>query len=138
VNILGRRCVKFVYCWRPLPGCGGSAGDGASAPRLLASVTLAVPSNVQKPVDLRSAGTFALLSKTGITNVYASVINGDVGTSPITGAAIDLTCGEIATGKLYTVDAAGPEDDGCRKDWCIGDWTIAGAGGCDASKNTIT
>ncbi|MES2148341.1 MAG: ice-binding family protein [Pseudomonadota bacterium] len=90
-----------------LPGCGG-AGDGASAPRLLSSVTLAVPSNVQKPVDLRSAGSFALLSKTGITNVYASVINGNVGTSPITGAAIDLTCGEIAAGKLYTVDAAGP------------------------------
>lgn len=60
------------------------------------------------PVKLGSAGTFALLSKTGITNVYASRINGDVGASPITGAAIGLTCGEIATGILYTVNAAGP------------------------------
>ena len=95
-----------------LPGCGGSTGGGTNSssdnPRLLSSVTQAVPSKVQAPIDLRSAGTFALLTKTGITNVYASVINGNVGTSPITGAAIDLTCGEIATGKLYTVDAAGP------------------------------
>lgn len=65
-------------------------------------------SQVQSPVKLGSAGTFALLSKTGITDVYASVINGDVGASPITGAAIGLTCGEIAAGILYTVDAAGP------------------------------
>ena len=60
------------------------------------------------PVQLGSATTFALLSKSGITNVYKSVINGDVGASPITGAAIGLTCREIASGILYTVDAAGP------------------------------
>jgi hypothetical protein len=60
-------------------------------------------------VKLGSAGTFALLTKTGITNVYASVINGDVGASPITGAAIGLTCGEVATGVVYAVDAAGPQ-----------------------------
>jgi len=65
-------------------------------------------SRIQAPVKLGSAGTFALLSKTGITNVYASVINGDIGASPITGAAIGLVCGEIAAGILYTVDAAGP------------------------------
>jgi hypothetical protein len=63
---------------------------------------------VQAPVKLGSAMTFALLSKTGITNVYASVITGDVGASPITGAAIGLSCGEIAAGILYTVDYAGP------------------------------
>lgn len=62
----------------------------------------------QTAVKLGSAGTFALLSKSGITNVYASVVKGDVGTSPITGAAIGLTCGEVAGGILYTVDAAGP------------------------------
>jgi hypothetical protein len=60
------------------------------------------------PVQLGSAGTFALLSKTGITDVYASVINGDVGASPITGAAIGLRCSEVASGIVYTVDAAGP------------------------------
>ena len=59
------------------------------------------------PVDLRSAGAFTILSKTGITDVYASPIVGNVGTSPITGAALLLTCGEV-TGKVYVVDAAGP------------------------------
>lgn len=74
---------------------------------LLAAPAIAQNSK-QAPVMLGSAGTFALLSKTGITNVYASVITGDVGTSPITGAAIGLSCGELAAGILYTVDAAGP------------------------------
>ena len=59
------------------------------------------------PVNLGTAGAFAILSKSGITDVYASAIVGDVGTSPITGAALLLTCGEV-TGKLYVVDAAGP------------------------------
>ena len=59
------------------------------------------------PVDLGDAGGFAILSQTGITNVYRSKIVGDVGTSPITGAALLLKCKEI-TGDVYTVDAAGP------------------------------
>jgi hypothetical protein len=59
------------------------------------------------PVQLGSAGTFAVLSKTGVTDVYASAIVGDVGTSPITGASILLACGEV-TGTIYVVDAAGP------------------------------
>ena len=59
------------------------------------------------PVRLGTAGTFAILSKTGITDVYASAVVGNVGTSPITGAALLLTCGEVS-GRTYTVDAAGP------------------------------
>jgi len=59
------------------------------------------------PVDLKSASSFAVLTKSGVTDVPASVITGDVGASPITGAAILPTCGEV-TGKIYSVDAAGP------------------------------
>ena len=59
------------------------------------------------PVSLGEAGTFAILSQSGITDVYRSAIVGDVGTSPITGAALLLTCGEVS-GTIYTVDAAGP------------------------------
>ncbi|TXE15466.1 DUF3494 domain-containing protein [Psychroserpens burtonensis] len=59
------------------------------------------------PVNLRVAGNFAILSKSGITNVSPSVITGNVGTSPITGAALLLTCPQV-TGNIYTVDAAGP------------------------------
>jgi hypothetical protein len=58
-------------------------------------------------VNLRLAGSFVILSKTGITDVYASAIVGNVGTSPITGAALLLKCDEVA-GTIYTVDAAGP------------------------------
>lgn len=71
-------------------------------------VGAAQASALQAPVKLGSAGTFAVLSKSGITNVYASAITGDVGASPITGAAIGLTCGEMKAGILYTVNAAGP------------------------------
>ncbi len=59
------------------------------------------------PVDLGTAETFAILSQSGITDVYRSTVVGDVGTSPITGAALLLTCGEVS-GNVYTVDAAGP------------------------------
>src|SRR5580693_3008698 len=59
------------------------------------------------PVDLKSASSFAVLTKSGVTDVPLSVITGDVGASPITGAAMNLTCSEV-TGKSYSVDAAGP------------------------------
>lgn len=58
-------------------------------------------------INLGVAGDFEILSKTGITDVYKSTVTGDVGTSPITGAALLLTCAEV-TGTIYTVDAAGP------------------------------
>jgi hypothetical protein len=78
---------------------GGSAGGNVSASADTGSGPV--------PVDLGTAGTFAILTKTGVTNVPASAITGDVGTSPITGAALLLPCGEVS-GKVYTVDAAGP------------------------------
>ena len=86
-------------------GCGGG-GDGGPTAAGPSERSLSV-SNRQAPVDLRSAGTFAILSKTGVTDVYASAITGDVGTSPITGAALLLTCGEVS-GRIFVVDAAGP------------------------------
>jgi hypothetical protein len=58
-------------------------------------------------VNLRTAANFAILSKSGITNVYPSVITGNVGSGPITGAAILLSCPEV-TGTIFSVDAAGP------------------------------
>ena len=73
----------------------------------IAAGTSAVSFAGQAPVDLGSAGTFAILSKTGVTNVYASAVTGNVGSSPITGAAILVTCTEV-TGTIFSVDAAGP------------------------------
>lgn len=61
------------------------------------------------PVILGTAGHFAILSKAGITDVPPSAINGNIGTSPITGAAITgLTCAEVTRGLIHSVDGAGP------------------------------
>jgi hypothetical protein len=60
-----------------------------------------------KTVNLGVAGDFVILSKTGITSVYKSSILGDIGTSPITGAAMVVDCTEV-TGSVFSVDAAGP------------------------------
>lgn len=61
----------------------------------------------QAPVNLGTAGNYVILSKTGITNVPPSPITGNIGASPITGAAIGVTCAEV-NGTISAVDAAGP------------------------------
>ena len=58
-------------------------------------------------VNLGTAGNFAILSKTGITNVPTSIITGNVGSSPISGASIGVTCAEV-TGTIYSTNASGP------------------------------
>jgi hypothetical protein len=82
-------------------------GTPMATPIVWSFTTKAVAATGQAAVNLGTAGTFAVLSKTGVTDVYASAITGNVGTSPITGAAMHLTCGEV-TGKIFVVDAAGP------------------------------
>lgn len=77
------------------------AAAAPGAPAIVAA------SAVQAPVNLGTASTFAILSKSGVTNVFGSTITGNVGASPITGAAIGLECTEV-TGTIFTVDAAGP------------------------------
>jgi hypothetical protein len=58
-------------------------------------------------VYLGGARHFVILSEAGITDVPTSDVLGNVGTSPITGAADLLSCAEVI-GKIYSVDAAGP------------------------------
>jgi len=58
-------------------------------------------------VVLGTAGAFAILTKSGVTDIPTSIITGDVGASPISGTAIGVTCAEV-TGTIYSVDAAGP------------------------------
>src|ERR1700681_322962 len=60
------------------------------------------------PVDLEAAGNFVILTKAGITDIPTSAVTGNVGTSPISGAADLLTCTEVK-GKVYSDDAAGPK-----------------------------
>jgi Ice-binding-like/Bacterial Ig-like domain len=85
-----------------------AAGVAMENPIAWTFTTTAVEFVGQTPVPLGTAARFAILTKTGITDVFPSVINGDVGASPITGAAIHLKCSEIKTGTVYSVDAAGP------------------------------
>ena len=89
---------------------------------LLACVTVTsaasmlLPVMPQAPVDLGSAGDFALLTKSGITSTGATMVGGDIGTSPIaataiTGFALTNSTGEFATsahvnGKVYAASYA--------------------------------
>ena len=63
----------------------------------------------QSSVNLQTAAPFAILAGTpNITNTGPSVITGNVGLSPATGAGITgLLCAQV-TGTIYSVDAAGP------------------------------
>jgi Ice-binding-like len=59
------------------------------------------------PVDLGAAVNFVVLAESAITNVPTSVITGDVGLSPATGAGIGLTCAQVS-GVIYDVNNTGP------------------------------
>ncbi|MBA3281760.1 MAG: DUF3494 domain-containing protein, partial [Acidimicrobiia bacterium] len=90
---------------------------GSRPLRLLLSVSLLAVGSVMvapaadavspAPVSLGTADPFAILAGTAITDVPNSVISGDVGLSPGTGAAIGVTCSEVS-GTIYSVDAGGP------------------------------
>lgn len=90
-----------------MSGCSKESDTLLDTPLVEKSGKVKPQSGALKVVNLGIAGDFVILSKSGITNVYKSTITGDIGTSPITGAAIHLTCAEV-TGLIYTVDAAGP------------------------------
>jgi hypothetical protein len=78
----------------------GAAAEDTTASRNLR--TIGTPA-----VHLGVAGDFAILTASGITDVYPSVVVGNVGTSPISGTAMLLACDEVV-GNIFTVDAAGP------------------------------
>jgi hypothetical protein len=85
-----------------------AAGVEMANPVAWTFTTNVVPFTGQTRIPLGSAGLFAILTKSGVTDVFPSAISGDVGASPITGAAIHLTCAEMMTGTIYSVNAAGP------------------------------
>lgn len=125
--------MPAMYCLvmaAVLAGCGGgdaTAIDGHS--KALTFASQPAPPDVQPDgaVGLGTAGNFAILSKSGVTDVYASAVTGDVGSSPITGAAVLLSCDEV-TGTIYTVNAAGPlcaVNDATRLTAAVGDMETA-------------
>jgi hypothetical protein len=118
-------------------GGGGDSSPGpAPAPKPV-SAAGAVCSGADC-VDLASAGSFTILTRTGITNVPTSAITGNIGTSPTTGASIGVTCAElagtgIAKGKIFDADAAyaggGAADLSCLTTDAALLTTAAGTGG---------
>jgi len=96
--------IAFMLIIGLVSGCSKELGSDVSS---VNESTKAPMAAVLATVNLGTAGNFVILSKTGITDVYPSVITGNVGASPISGSAILLTCSEV-TGTIYSVDAAGP------------------------------
>ena len=71
------------------------------------------------PVNLRTAGTFVILSKAGISTTGVTAITGDIGVSPIAAVAITgfglilspsgkYSTSSLVTGKVYASDYAPP------------------------------
>src|SRR5436190_7492754 len=61
-------------------------------------------------IDLGTAASFGILAGSKITDAGGSstIVAGNVGLSPATGASIGLTSAQVLAGKIYAVDAAGP------------------------------
>ena len=89
------------------------------------SLVTAVPAMAgapEAPVDLGSAGSFAILAKSGITTTGTTSIVGDIGVSPITYAAITgfslipvvpdgtntFSTSVLVTGRVYAADYTEP------------------------------
>ncbi len=79
----------------------------------------ASPSHAADPVDLRSAGNFAALAKTGIETTSGSQVVGDLGVSPIDSTALtgfglildssgEFSTSSLVTGRLFAPDYAAP------------------------------
>ncbi len=85
-----------------LTACGGGNDSGGGS-----GSTGGNTAGTGTGVNLGSAGSFVMLSKTGITTVPNSVISGDIGSSPITAAAMDtVTCPQMLVGDIYGADVA--------------------------------
>ena len=95
------------------------AGNALAVTKAWSFTTLAAVALGPLPVDLGTAGNFAILSKSGISTVPASAVTGDIGVSPIdatalTGFALILdSTNQFATstqvtGKVYAANYAVP------------------------------
>ena len=80
---------------------------------------LSVSANAQTAVELGTAGTYAILAKTGITTTLGSSIVGNMGVSPIAAASMtgftlimdssnEFSTSMLVTGKVYAADYTEP------------------------------
>ncbi len=83
ISILGVLMFSFVL------GLSGSITTFAAGPAI---------------INLGTAANFAILAKSGITDVPSSIITGNIGASPIGGTAIAPSCSEVS-GTVYDNNA---------------------------------
>ena len=95
-----------IYALTLMAALGGASADKDSSRNLRAQEGL-LREGAPPDILLGVAGTFAILSESGNTDDPPYFIIGNVGTSPITGAALLLACTSV-NGGIYTVDAEGP------------------------------
>jgi hypothetical protein len=90
-----------------IAGCGGGNGVPGTSGKPGVGTGVGGTGNGPAPVIMGTSNNFVILAQSAITNVPTSVVTGNVGLSPATGAGIGLTCAQV-TGNIYSVDAAGP------------------------------
>ena len=111
----GTRTMKHASRWMLVP----LALFVVTAVGLSLSSAFAATPVVTAPVDLGTAGNFAILAKSGISTVPHSVITGDIGVSPIAATAITgfsltqdatnvFSTSAQLTGKAYAANYASP------------------------------
>src|ERR1039458_332689 len=77
---------------------------------IAASMFLHYTATAIPTVNLGTASSFAILAGSQITDAggASTIVSGDVGLSPATGAAIGLTAPQVIGGTIYSVNAFGP------------------------------
>lgn len=86
---------------------------------ILLLVTCHTGADAATPVDLGTAGDYAILAKTGITTTAGTMIVGDIGVSPIAASAIvgfglvldpsgQFSTSSLVTGQVFASDYAAP------------------------------
>ena len=95
----------------------GASAIGLEAPRRLDHAD-----GAQHVVNLRTAGEFAILTKTGVTTTGTTSVKGDIGTSPIEWMAItgfglildasnEFSTSALVDGEVYSANHAIPTPD---------------------------
>jgi hypothetical protein len=86
---------------------------------VLMALTMGVNVSYSQPVELGTAGNFAILAKSGISTTGTTSIAGDIGVSPIAAGAITgfsltmdpsgtFSTSTLVTGKIYAADYTAP------------------------------
>ena len=99
---------SLLYTATVATGAMDLAGNALAAAKTWSFTAGTAAAGGPAPVVLGGAGNFVMLTKTGITNTgsHSSAVTGDIGSSPITAAAMDnVFCSEM-TGSIYGADAA--------------------------------